>query len=121
MRETLEFTIDTIEIVPDNSVCYIQAPDVNNVELLELLEESKYNWAKQIVLTLENKLKLKSLLLKVELEDRFHNVTIERESKKIFEGYDGMEIGEISKNLVTPNWYDKKYIETEYCNRANDW
>ncbi len=50
MREELEFTIDTIEIVPDNSICYIQAPSIENVNFLELFEKSKYNWAQQIVL-----------------------------------------------------------------------
>ena len=109
MREELEFMIDTIEIVPDNSICYIQAPSIDKANFLELFTESKYNWARQVVLNSENKEKVKNLLLRSEFEDQFHNVTIEKEEEKIFEGYDGMEIGEVSKKLSLPNWYVEKY------------
>ena len=121
MREELEFAIDTIEIVPDNSICYIQAPSNENVNFLELFEKSKYNWAQQIVLNSENKEKFKNLLLRSEIEYQFHNVTIEKEEEKIFEGFDGMEIGVVSKKLSLPNWYVEKYSETKYCNIAKDW
>ena len=121
MREELEFMIDTIEIVPDNSICYIQAPSIDKANFLELFTESKYNWARQVVLNSENKEKVKNLLLRSEFEDQFHNVTIEKEEEKIFEGYDGMEIGEVSKKLSLPNWYVEKYIESKYCNIAKDW
>jgi len=120
MREELEFMIDTIEIVPDNSICYIQAPSVDNSNFLELFTKSKYNWARQVVLSSENKQKIKKLLLSSELENQFQNVTIEKEEEKIFEGFDGMEIGTISKKLNLPNWYVEKYVETKYCAFAEE-
>jgi hypothetical protein len=121
MRKELEFIIDTIEIVPKNSICHIQDPNIENVDFLELCETSKYNWAQQIVLNSENKEKFKTLLLRSEIEGEFQNIIIEKEEKKIFEGFDGMVIGEISEILKLPNWYVKKYIKTKYCNIAKDW
>ena len=121
MRETLQFIIDLIEIIPNNSICHIQAPSVDESEFLEILDNSKYSWARQIILNSENKNKLKNLLLKIELEDQFQTVTIEKENEKLFEGYDGMEIGEISKNLIIPEWFKEKYIETEYCILSQNW
>lgn len=121
MREELEFLIDTIEIVPNNSICHVQAPNIKNTDFHELCEKSKYNWAQQIVLNSENKEKFKNLLLRSEIEGQFHNIIIEEEEVKIFEGFDGMEIGEVSKTLNLPNWYLDKYIKTKYCNIAKNW
>lgn len=121
MRETLEFIIDVIEIIPENSIFYIQAPSMDNLELLKMMDKSKYDWARQIILTAENKKQLKDLLLETEIEDQFNNITIEKECEKLFEGFDGMEIGEISKKIVIPNWFFEKYIETKYCILSNDW
>ena len=121
MKQTLEFTIDILEIIPDNSICYIQAPSLDDVDFLKVMTESKYDWAQQIILSKENKLKLKKVLLENEIEEQFQNVTIEKESKKIFESFDGMEIGELSKSVIVPNWFFAKYIETEYCIISEDW
>ena len=121
MREELEFIIDTIEIVPNNSICHVQAPNIKNADFHELCEKSKYNWAQQIVLNSQNKEKFKNLLLRSEIEGQFHNIIIEKDEEKIFEGFDGMEIGEVSKTLNLPNWYLDKYIKTKYCNIAKNW
>ena len=60
MKKELEFTLDTIEIIPNNSICHIQAPSIENADFFKLFERSKYSSALQIVLNLENKEKFKN-------------------------------------------------------------
>ena len=116
-----QFCLDVFEIVPDRSVCYIQAPSCNNKQLIDLLEGSKYPWAKQIVLNRQNKASLKSLIESSSVVEEFNNITIEVDNKTIFEGYDGMELGQFSKGLSFPDWFHKKYIGTECCIISSNW
>jgi len=39
-----QFCLDVFEIVPDTSICYIQAPSCDNKQLIDLIEGSNTNW-----------------------------------------------------------------------------
>ena len=121
MRETLEFTLDLIEIVPNNSILYIQCSSLDNSRLEKLITNSKYDWAKQIILDSENKIILKNLLLEIQLEDEFQSVNIEKDDVKVAEAYDGMEIGEISQTINIPKWFEEKYVKNNYCIVSKTW
>ncbi len=108
MTEEDQFCIDVLEIVPDNSVCFIQSPSCDDKVFLNLMQISKYAWAKQIILTRQNKTFLKALISETSIVGEFNNMTIEENGLQIFEGHDGMEIGELSRNIQIPAWYREK-------------
>jgi pectate lyase len=112
---------DLLEIVPKNTLCIVQIPNTKNAELLKLFKPSKYAWGREMKITESNKLILRNLVLEENVEEEFQNLTIEDDSKVYLKAYDGMEIGEISKELRVPEWFAKKYIETNYCSKSLEW
>lgn len=121
MNETQSFTIDLLEIAPKNTICLVQIPNSQNTELLKLFKPSKYVWGKEMKITESNKLILQNLVLKANVEEEFQCLIIEDDTKMYLKAYDGMEVGEISKEFKVPEWFEKKYIETNYCIRVSDW
>lgn len=121
MTETQSFIIDILSIVPDNTNCFIQSPSMENMELLDLLQPSDYNYYKKIILTKEIKRKLNSIFSLNNIESTIQSMEIQHNNLLIFQAYDGMEIGIISKQISIPDWFIDKYIKTGMCIISNDW
>ena len=122
MTEEQQFCIDVLEIVPDNSVFYVQVPSSKDAKFLKIVNDSqKYDWAKEVALNQQTKTLLKSLIAESLIVEEFNSVTIEHNEHRIFEGWDGMEIGEVSKTLILPNWFEEKYIASGYCILSASW
>jgi hypothetical protein len=121
MTENQSFTIDIIRIAPVNAVCYLQAPSIDKSELLNLLQPSEYDYYKQIRLTLDNKSRLIDILSSEDIVQYFQSLEIKNGVVQFVQAYDGMEIGIISKHILVPEWFHKKYVMTEKCIISKDW
>jgi len=121
MRETQSFLIDIIKIVPVNTVCYIQAPSLDESEILRMLQPSEYNYYRQITLTPENKTELINIISSENIEEYFHNLEIKEDNLLVVQAHDGMEIGIISKSFKVPDWFVDKYVKTEMCLVSSEW
>lgn len=117
------FTIDLLDIVPDNSTCYIQCPSIDDdSKIKELFVPCEFAWGSKIILTSENKKKLKDIIRDEEyLVDHFHNMTIKQNNATLMEAYDGNVIGTFSKSLKVPQAFLDKYSPTEHACISNDW
>jgi hypothetical protein len=121
MTDSQSFTIDTLKIVPDDSVCHIQAPSLEVAQILEVLEPSDFQFYKQIKLTQSNKKLLIKLITSYDIVTYFHQLEIKQNNLRIFIAHDGMEIGEISKSIFIPDWFRIKYINTDICIVSQEW
>ena len=116
------FTIDTLDIVPDNSTCYIQCPSIDDdSKFRELFVPSEFNYNSKINLTSENKQKLKDIIRNESVVDYFQNMTIKHNDITLMEAYDGNVIGIFSKKLNVPQSFLDKYSPTKHAGVSEDW
>lgn len=109
MTETQSFFIDIIQLVPEGSICLIQAPSIDDYEFQQVMKPSEFPYFQQIVLTAENKQLLCELAEHKQVEEYFHSLKIRQEEDFLFEAYDGMEIGTFSKKFQLPSDFINKY------------
>lgn len=121
MTETQYFIIDILKIIPDETMCFIQAPSLDNTEFLALMQPSVYDYFIQVQLSQFNKSKLTSIIAQENIEIYFQSIEIRNNSKLLFEAVDGMEIGTISQYVQMPDWFIEKYIATGICLVSEDW
>jgi hypothetical protein len=122
MTETQSLTIDILKIVPDNSICYINAPSIDNSSaILNLLQPTELIYNKQIKLTKENKTAFINIVTSESIEEHFHNLQIKHNSDLLCEAFDGMDMVTLSKNINVTNEFIDKYIKTDLCCISNDW
>lgn len=122
MTETQSYIIDIIDLVPDNSVCFIQAPSIEKSSALnDLLMPSQFSYYQQVILSQVNKKILVEIIKYEEVEGYFQSMEIRHDGKLYFEGYDGMEYGTISKDINLPDNFIKYYINGEMCIVSNEW
>ncbi|QLH47733.1 MAG: hypothetical protein HWD58_20290 [Bacteroidota bacterium] len=90
MTDTQSLAIEILKLVPDNSMCFINAPSIHETsEVLKLFQPSKhYDW--QLKLNEGNRNKLIENILKENIESEFHMLTIENNEHPLFIAYDGM-------------------------------
>ena len=121
MTETKSYFIDVINLVPDNSICFIQAPSIDASSTLNnLLMPSELDYYQQITLSPANKEKICEII-KAEDVVGFQGIEIRHNGKLYFEGYDGMVFGNISKDVNLPVNFIKDFIESDMCNVAVEW
>jgi hypothetical protein len=122
MTETQSYAIEVIKLVPNNSLCFIQAPSIELTSALHhLLTPSPYDYYKQIVLTPINKTNLVDIIKKEEVEGYFQSIEIWYGKKLFFQGWDGMEYGHISRDINLPDAFVTNYISTEMCYVSKEW
>lgn len=114
LSETQTLAADIINLVPDNSTCFINAPSINdNSDILKLLQPSSrdhYDW--ELKLTTNNKRKLIDLIISDEVETSFHRIDIESDNTILFIAYDGFSGVKVNDRLTVPDWFVKKYSDT---------
>ncbi len=116
------FTIDTLDIVPDNSICYIQCPSIDDdSKIRELFVPCEFDWGSKIILTAQNKQKLKEIIRNEPVVDHFHNMTIKHNDIILMKAYDGNVFGTFSKTLNVPQSFLDKYSPTEHACVSSDW
>jgi len=121
MTETQAFFVDIINLVPDNSICYVQAPSLENSELLALLSESPYKYYKQVILSPSNKSLFCKIVSKEGVEIYFQSIEIKFNNDLLFKGYDGMDYGTISKRIELPAEFVNTHFPKEMYNVSQDW
>jgi hypothetical protein len=114
MTDTQSLAIDILNLVPDNSKCFINAPSLNDdSDILKLLQPSSrdfFDW--ELKLTINNKQKLIDLIVSDEVETSFHKIEIESDNDLLFIAYDGFSGVKVKDRLMVPNWFAEKYSDT---------
>lgn len=91
MTETQAYIIEVINLVPDGSICFIQAPSIENLEFINLVTQSPVEYYKELILSPSNKKYLIEIIANANIEECFHSIEIKFREELLFEGYDGME------------------------------
>lgn len=115
------FFIEILNIMPLNSVCYLQAPNLDSSALLKKLEETEYPYYKSIEISNVNKELIIDCILNEDIQDDIQSIQIRFGETLLFEGFDGVEFGTISKNIALTNDFIEKYVNDDFCNISNDW
>ncbi len=114
------FLVDVLNILPEGIECFIQAPSLDNIIIEKMLQDSNYDYYKFLKLDKTNKDKF----IEQELETFFgmyiQKIEIKEKGVLIFEGFDGVDYGTISKNIFIPEWFKEKYIP-DTCTISNEW
>lgn len=121
MTQGQSYITDLFSIFPSGAICYIQAPDLNNPEILNLMLPTTFEYYKELKLTELNKEKLMAAVVKENIESDFQSIEIRVDDKLLFAGYDGMEYGIISKTLELPVWFIEKYANSEMYSISKEW
>lgn len=121
MRENQTLIIDVINIMPDGVDCYVEAPSLDDEVVLNLMKPTKYDYFTVIKLDAEHKKILIKRILDGEVHEYFQRVEIRDGDKLLFEGYDGVEFGIISKDVALPADFARKHINQDSCNISADW
>src|ERR1700710_2795647 len=98
MKEEAVFFIDTIGLMPENSVLFIQAPSLESEIILSLLNNTQFVYYKSIILNSENKKVLIEEVISDNVQREFQSIEIRDKEVLLFEAYDGVEFGIISKH-----------------------
>jgi hypothetical protein len=114
------FIIDVLNILPEKTECFIQAPSLENSAIKEMLQKSDFDYFDLLILD-ENS---KGIFIRQEFEASFsmylQKIEIRENGILLFEGFDGCEYGIISKKVIIPEWFKEKYVP-EICMVANEW
>lgn len=115
-----KFFVDILKILPDEIDCFIQAPSLENHFIGRMLRDSDYSYYKLLNLDKTSK----DEIIKQEIETSFamfiQNIKIKVNDILLFEGFDGVEYGTLSREISIPEWFKKKYIP-EVCMISTEW
>ncbi|MBF0762559.1 hypothetical protein IR148_16085 [Dysgonomonas mossii] len=115
------FFIDVLKIMPDDIYCYIQSPDLEDNIVLGMMLPTEYDYYQCVHLDKNNKDRFIERLRNETVLEYFQSIEIKKDSILLFEGYDGIESGKISKNITIPTWFKKKYKEDWDYTISIDW
>jgi hypothetical protein len=115
------FFVDILKIMPDNIDCYIQSPDLEDNIIKKMMSSTEYDYYQSIHLNGSNRDSFIERLKKETIVEYFQNVEIKKGSILLFEGYDRIEFGRISKTINIPVWFKEKYKEDWNYAISTDW
>jgi len=121
MDNTGLLLIDVLSILPEGVDCYLQAPSLEDEVIVSIMNEAKFANSKSIKLDGKIKEKFIERIINYSIIEYFHRVEIRNNNKLLFEGYDGIEYGLISKSIIIPEWFIEKHIKSENCIISEDW
>jgi hypothetical protein len=112
MTEQQSILIDILNIVPNKSICYINAPGIDdNSVVLNLLFPSDDNYDWYITLTADIKLLFIDIINAESIQHEFHKLDIKYDNSLLCESYDGMCTVILSESLHIPKWFADKYVQ----------
>ena len=112
---------NVFKILPDYFDCLIQAPALEDIAIKDLMSSSDWPYYQLIKVTQNNKADLINVFSHNHSIQYFNNVQLIVGSNLLFEGFDGIEYGQISKNIVLPEWFVERYIATGACLLSTEW
>lgn len=120
MKRNGSFLLDLLSMVSsDNIVCYIQAPDIENLySILSISDDPALMLMKTDAISLkiiEEEIKLNNI------QDYIQYITFIKGNNVIYEGYDGLEYGIFSKYFNIPHWFIEKYEKYDCYGIATTW
>lgn len=121
MEMNQSYFIDVIKLLPVESDCYIQSPDLEDESILSIMHPTQFDYFKIIKLAGSDRDKLIKQIEIPFILNYFQSIEIKFNETLLFEGHDGMEYGTISKSIIIPEWFKKKYISTGFCAISNQW
>lgn len=113
--------VDVLKILPEEVECFIQAPSLENEIIQKMMLDSELDYYKSIKFNKTNKLEFINQELNFSISAYFQNIQIKSDNKLLFQGFDGVEFGTLSKTIFTPQWFKEKYILTELCIVSGEW
>ena len=116
MTKEQAFFIDVINILPLNSVCYLQAPDLSSKTILFRLKLTEYPYYKSLELNQENKNLFIESILHENIQEDIQSIEVRNNDTLLFEGFDCVEYGTISRTLLLSDYFKRNYINDNFCN-----
>ena len=111
---------DRLQILPEEIECFIQAPSLENETIQNMMAVTEYDYYKLLRLSKSNRNEFINQELANSIGDYIQNIQIKQGSKLLFEGFDGIEYGTISKSVIIPEWFKEKYVP-DTCMISNEW
>lgn len=120
MKLEKSFIIDVINLMPEESIALMQAPSLEVASIVERMEKTEFEYYNSLSLSKENKELLIQEIINNDIQDHIHSIEIRNNGQLLFEGFDGVEFGTISKHINLPVDFSK-YITEEICTISNEW
>jgi len=114
------FIIDVINLMPEDSSAFIQAPSLEAESIVKRMEKTEFEYYTSLKLSRENKDLLIQEIINNDIEDYIQSIEIKNNGQLLFEGFDGVEFGTISSHMNLPEEFSK-YLTEEICTISNDW
>jgi len=121
MNEQQLFFISVLNLMPEGSFLFVQAPSLEDAAILNRLKETAQKYFKSIELSVENKNILVNKITNGGFQNYIHFAEIRHGSQLLFQGFDGVEFGTISKQVSLPKDFVLKYINDNICTISKDW
>lgn len=121
MSTNCNLLLDALNVLPEEVECFIQAPSLENEVVQKMMTDSDFDYYKVVKLNNKSKKKFIDQVLAYSIADYFQNIQIKYNSKLLFEGFDGVEFGTLSKSIIIPEWFKEKYILTGLCTVSDEW
>ena len=113
--------IDVLSILPEELELYIQAPSLEDHVIQSMMNKTEYEYYKVIRFNIENRSEIINRIEHHFVGEYFQNIQIKVEDGLLFEGYDGIEFGIISKSINIPLWFKEEYVLTGLCRVSDEW
>ena len=101
---------DILNILPEEIECFLQAPNLENEIILTMMVDCEYDYYGLVRVNKANRSNFVNEGLIRSISAYIQNVQIRRDGALLFEGYDGVEFGIISKEIGIPKWFQVKYV-----------
>jgi hypothetical protein len=121
LDQSKNFFIDVLNLVPIDSLLLIQTPHKEALDILDNLVVESNDVYKVVPLTETNRTILLNASKDQDIQHFFQSIAVRYKATLIFEGYDGMEYGLISKNFSLPDDFKQKYVKGDMCGISKDW
>ena len=115
------FLVDILNILPVEVDCYIQAPSLEDIDILDMMNDTVYGYYQCLHINYDNKNFIIDKFQKETIVEYFNSIEIKEGKKLLFEGFDGIESGTISKTVNIPNWFKEKYKEDWTYSISKEW
>ncbi len=113
--------ISVFKILPEEIDFYIQAPSLEDDIILNMMSETEYPYYKLIKVNKLNKNNIIKLINVRDIIQYFQHIELRNNNEILFQGFDGVEFGIISKLIRIPEWFSVNFINTGECSLSNDW